>query len=97
MRSPVCGRAAFATAIFLSFCASLSVAADGAHSCGRACLKAILDQYLAALIRHEPAAAALAVGYRHTENAINIPIGTGLWQSVTALGKVQRRYIDPES
>jgi hypothetical protein len=79
------------------FVGSMAAAADRSHPCDRACLKATLDQYLAAIIQHEPTAAPLAVGYRHTENAINIPPGKGVWQSVSALGKVQRRYIDPES
>ncbi|HEX3838871.1 MAG TPA: DUF4440 domain-containing protein [Steroidobacteraceae bacterium] len=65
--------------------------------CDRGCLKSVLDAYLAAVIRHDPAAAPLASGYRHTENAINIPPGKGVWQSVTALGQVQRRYLDPVS
>ena len=71
--------------------------ADRARSCERSCLKSTLDQYLLAVMRHDPAAAPLAVGYRHTENAINVPPGKGVWQSVTALGQVQRRYIDPVS
>ena len=65
--------------------------------CDRACLRAALDAYLAAVIKHDPAAAPLAPSYRHTENAINIPLGNGVWQSVTALGPVQRRYLDPVS
>ena len=77
--------------------ASGATRGDRSHSCDRACLKATLDQYLAAVIKHDLAAAPLAIGYRHTENAINIPLGKGIWQSVSALGKVQRRYIDPES
>ena len=72
-----------------------AVAAEA--SCDRACLRASLDAYLGAVIRHEPAAAPLAPSYRHTENAINIPLGQGVWQSVTALGPVQRRYLDPVS
>jgi hypothetical protein len=35
--------------------------------------------------------------YRHTENALNKPLGQGVWQSVTGLGKVQRRYVDAVS
>jgi len=65
--------------------------------CDRACLKRTLDRYLAAIITHNPSAAALARGYRHTENAVNVALGKGVWQSVTALGKVQRRYADPVS
>ena len=68
-----------------------------AGACDRPCLKSLLDGYLAAVIRHDPAAAALAGSYRHTENAINVPLGKGVWQSVTGLGQVQRRYLDPVS
>ena len=72
-----------------------ALAAGG--GCDRSCLKSTLDGYLAAVIKHDPAAAALAGSYRHTENAINIPAGRGVWQSVTGLGQVQRRYLDPVS
>jgi hypothetical protein len=64
-------------------------------SCDRACLKTMLDQYLAAVIKHDPAAAPLAVGFRQTENAINVRPGNGVWKTVSGLGKVQRRYLDP--
>jgi hypothetical protein len=66
----------------------------GAQTCDRACLRTTLDQYLAAVIKHDPSAAPLVVGYRHTENAINKKPGDGVWKSVTGLGKVQRRYVD---
>ncbi|MGH9648671.1 MAG: hypothetical protein ACRD4E_17860, partial [Bryobacteraceae bacterium] len=68
-----------------------------ANDCDRACLKSTLDQYLAAVIKHDPAAAPLFVGFRQTENAVVIRPGTGVWKSVTGLGKVQRRYLDPVS
>jgi hypothetical protein len=57
----------------------------------------MLDQYLAAVVQHDPSAAPLAVGIRQTENAINVAPGNGVWQSVTALGEVQRKYFDPVS
>jgi ketosteroid isomerase-like protein len=66
-------------------------------SCDRACLRSSLETYLRAVVKHDPAAAHLAASYRHTENAINVPLGQGVWQSVTALGQVQRRYLDPVS
>ena len=55
----------------------------------------MLDQYLAAVVKHDPAAAPLVVGFRQTENAINVRPGNGVWKTVTGLGKVQRRYLDP--
>src|SRR6185295_12559498 len=53
-----------------------------------------LDAYLTALVKHEPGAAPLSAGFRQTENAVVRNRGTGLWQSATALGKLQRRYFD---
>jgi ketosteroid isomerase-like protein len=68
-----------------------------ASACDRSCLKSLLDTYLTAVMKHDPSAAPLAPSYRHTENALNIPLGKGVWQSVTGLGQVQRRYLDPFS
>lgn len=65
-----------------------------AADCDRACLKTTLDQYLNAVIKHDPAAAPLFSGFRQTENAAVVKPGSGVWKSVTGLGKVQRRYFD---
>jgi len=64
-------------------------------ACDRACLRTTLDQYLAAVVKHDPAAAPLVIGFRQTENAINTRPGNGVWKTVTALGAVQRRFLDP--
>src|SRR5271156_6034530 len=66
-------------------------------ACDRVCLKAMLDQYLNAVVQHNPGVAPLSVGFRQTENAMVRRPGTGLWQSAKALGKLQRRYFDAES
>jgi hypothetical protein len=76
--------------------ASLAVSsAASAQDCNRDCLKRHLDTYLSAVASHKPEAAGLWVGFRQTENAVVIPEGQGVWQSVTGLGSVQRRYLDP--
>jgi len=66
-------------------------------ACDRACLRTMLDQYLTAVVKHDPTAAPLVVGFRQTENAINVRPGNGVWKTVTGLGKVQRRYLDAVS
>lgn len=75
------------------------VAIGTAHAanCDRSCLKAVLDQYLNAVVTHNPSVAPLSAGFRQTENAMVRRSGTGLWQSAIALGKLQRRYMDAES
>jgi hypothetical protein len=66
-------------------------------TCDRTCLKSSLDQYLQAVLKHDPKAAPLSIGYRHTENALLTKLGEGAWKSVTSIGKVDRRYYDPVS
>ncbi|HEY3825321.1 MAG TPA: hypothetical protein VGL82_12230 [Bryobacteraceae bacterium] len=66
-----------------------------AADCDRACLKGVLDQYLKAVIQHNPSAVPLTPGYRQTENAVVRRPGQGIWQTAKALGRVQRRYFDP--
>jgi hypothetical protein len=64
-------------------------------TCDRACLKSSLDQYLQAILKHDPQAAALSIGYRHTENALLVKQGEGAWKSITSIGNPDRRYYDP--
>jgi len=71
--------------------------ASAQTTCDRTCLRTLLDQYLAAVVKHDPKAAPLVVGFRQTENAINVAPGGGVWKTVTALGKMQRRYLDEVS
>jgi hypothetical protein len=68
-----------------------------ATDCDRPCLRGMLDQYLNAVIKHDPSAAPLMTGFRQTENSVVVKNGTGVWKSVTALGKLQRRYLDAVS
>jgi hypothetical protein len=81
-------------AALVVFMAAGRASAQGA-ACDRACLRTMLDQYLQAVIKHDPKAAPLIVGFRQTENALNVAPGNGVWKTVTGLGKMQRRYFDP--
>jgi len=70
-------------------------AAANAQNCSRDCLIGHLDAYLNAVASHKPASAGLWVGFRQTENAVVVPERQGVWASVTRLGSIQRRYLDP--
>ncbi len=88
-------------AVALLFVVAAGVSSASAQSagasCDRACLKTLLDQYLNAVIKHDPSGVPLVVGFRQTENAINVRPPNGIWKTMTGLGKVQRRYLDPVS
>jgi hypothetical protein len=83
---------------FAALCAVASLlcaTVANAQACNRDCLKKHLDTYLNAVASHKPEAAGLWVGFRQTENALVIPEGQGMWKSMTGLGSIQRRYLDP--
>lgn len=69
--------------------------ARAADDCDRGCLKSLLGQYLSAVAKHDSSAAPLFAGFRQTENAVVKRSGTGMWQTMTGLGRLQRYYMDP--
>jgi hypothetical protein len=77
--------------------ALLAVGSASAATCDRGCLRQALDEYLLAVVAHNPSGAHLSPGYRETQNSVVKRAGAGIWQSATALGKLQRRYVDAES
>jgi hypothetical protein len=64
-------------------------------SCDRRCLYGVLDQYLAALKAKDPSRLPLAKGGRYSENNVVIPIGDGVWGTITGLGDYTLRTADP--
>jgi hypothetical protein len=59
--------------------AAFPPAARPASPCDRACLAAIVNQYLAAMVKHDPSGLPLAASYKFTEDTTTIPLGDGLW------------------
>ncbi len=89
-----------ATAALAGLLAAGLVSAQGrgdseAPQCDRDCLSRTLTRYLSAVTANAPDDAGLITGFRQTENAVVTPQGEGVWASVTGLGEVQRRFMDP--
>ena len=57
--------------------------------CMRACLEGFVKGYVAAMQKHDPSRARLDDHVRFTENSVEMPIGEGLWATVSD--------IDPEA
>jgi hypothetical protein len=71
--------------------------AQGTIKCDRTCLKGFVDQYLAALVSHEPNRLPLSTDVRFTENTIRLNLGEGLWSTATGLGAYKIYVADPYS
>ena len=74
--------------VFLLAIAITQPTARAAESgpCDRACLEQIADQYLAAMVAHDPAKAPLAKDLVFTENTVRLPPTEGLWFTASGLG-----------
>ncbi len=83
------------SAFFCLLGSFLLSASASAQDCNRDCLTSHLNTYLDAVTQHTPANGNLWEGFRQTENSVVIPAGQGVWENVTALGSIQRRYFDP--
>ena len=72
---------------------------DGAPgNCDKACLTGIADAYVAALVAHDPAKAAMAAMAKFTENAQVLSVGDGLWKTATEAPTNFKVYVpDPVS
>jgi hypothetical protein len=61
-------------------------AAAASSTCDRQCLYGVADQYLKALVAHNPAGLPLAANVKFSENNVFLKVGDGLWNTITALG-----------
>jgi len=65
-------------------------------TCDRACLTALVDTYLAAVVAHDPAKAPLAGDIKFVENVKRIRPGEGLWKTASAGPTTFKIYVpDP--
>jgi hypothetical protein len=66
-------------------------------NCNRACLEGVIDQYLAAVVKHDPKAAPLSEDIKYTENAQVVKAGDGFWKTAQAVGSYRHVFADPEA
>jgi len=65
-------------------------------NCNRACLENLVDQYLAALVAHDPKRLPLSADVKYSENDQLIDLGDGFWKTVEGRGKYTHIWADPE-
>jgi len=69
-----------------------------AAKCNRACLDKTVDDYLAAVVAHDPSKVAFAADVKFVENTVPMKPGDGLWKTASALPTTFKIYVpDPVS
>jgi len=89
---------ALAAPAALVLCFSPVIAATGPIplNCDRACLEGLVNQYLDALVAHDPKRLPLSQDVRYTENDQPMEIGDGFWKTAQGLGNYRHYFADPE-
>lgn len=81
--------------------AVLAMAATGAQAaqtyCNRECLAGVMNNYLQALVSHDPASLSVARNVKYTENGVRLNLGDGLWQTASAMPTYRLDVIDDEA
>jgi hypothetical protein len=63
--------------------------------CDRACLEGLINQYLAAVVAHDPKRLPLSADVKYTENDQVLDVGDGFWGTATAIGNYKHYFADP--
>src|ERR1700735_3090727 len=67
------------------------------YDCDRACLSGFVDQYLAALVAHDPSRLPFGRGVKFTENGQVLRLGDGLWGTASGIGSYKIYAADPQA
>jgi hypothetical protein len=66
-------------------------------TCDRDCLIGFARRYMAALASHDPSSLPLASNAQFTENDVIIPIGKGLWRTISKVSPTSLEVADPQT
>jgi hypothetical protein len=64
--------------------------------CNRACLENLIDQYLKAVVAHDPSKLPLSEDVKYSENYQMLKIGDGFWKTAEGTGNYRHIFADPE-
>jgi hypothetical protein len=65
-------------------------------NCNRTCLEDLVNQYLAAVVAHDPKRLPLSANVMYTENDQQMDVGDGFWKTAEGLGNYKHIFADPE-
>jgi hypothetical protein len=97
MRSALALAAVIATVLIGRFAVPVSASTGPIPlKCDRACLEKVLDDYLAAVVGHDPKRAPLSADVTYTENSQVVAVGDGFWKTAQGVGNYKHYFADSE-
>jgi hypothetical protein len=87
----------FALLLIACGVAQIRAARAADDRCDRACLTGTVDQYLLALVAHDPSHLPLAKNVKFTEDGVQLQPSDALWATAGSLGTYKLVFAEPES
>lgn len=84
-----------AALLLAAFAQTPRPAAAPAAACDRACLNDLIEQYLAAMVAHDPSKLPLAKNVKFTEDGVKLDVGDGLWATASGVGNYKVYFDEP--
>jgi hypothetical protein len=97
MRQTIFAAAAAGTLLLALFAVPPTQSEAAGADCDRACLNGIMDQYLAAMVAHDPSKLPLAKVVKFTEDGVRLELGDGLWATASSVGNYKLYFDEPEA
>jgi hypothetical protein len=86
----------FLTAFAFGGILALSPLNAADQPCDRACLKGFVNDYLGAMVAHDPKRLPVTSNVKFTEDDVALKLGDALWGTASGLGKYKLYFADPE-
>jgi hypothetical protein len=96
-RQTIFAAAAAGVLLLAWFVRPAETAAAAAADCDRVCLDGIMDEYLSAMVAHDPSKLPLANNSRFTEDGVRLELGDGLWATASSVGNYKLYFDEPEA
>ena len=97
LRSLAVPRKWLSGALFAVLAAVLVAPSPARAACNEQCLDALAHTYLHAMLAHDPSLLPTTKDVRFTENTIPLPLGQGLWTTISGLKSYLHLIADPDS
>ena len=68
-----------------------------ASPCDRPCLEGMMNQYLDAMVSHDPSHLPVTPAIKFSENDVALKLGDGLWGTASGRGVYKEYFVDPQA
>jgi hypothetical protein len=95
MRARLLMAAALGASLLIGVAGHRTIVRAAQEECARACLNGLVDQYLTAIVAHDPSRLPLAKSVKFTEDGVGLKPGDGLWATASGLGTYKLYFDEP--